>query len=237
MKNLLLGCLAAGTLAFSSVAQKDIEATMTAPTNGTTIQAGVPFDVVFTVTNAGVDDLVIDDSVYFAVTVAGNNIFGTNIYLADRTQTVVAAGESWSYTASGIEFATIPATATEDMCVVLFLYEGTAATPTAEPNTANNTSCQSVNFQMGTASVTDGISLILPEVSVYPNPASDVVTFETKGMEAANLVITSLAGKVVVSTSVEQATDINVSELESGVYFYTVSAENGSVRTGKLMVK
>lgn len=67
------------------------------------------------------------------------------------------------------------------------------------------------------------------EVSVYPNPANDVLNFNLKG-EANSITIITLDGKVVATQSVNGATaSVNVANLATGAYIYEVSAADGSV--------
>lgn len=84
------------------------------------------------------------------------------------------------------------------------------------------------------------------ESNVYPNPASDNVTVELNLSETADAVsiqFTNALGQVVKSQSIGRVvantsnkTTIQVNDLASGVYFYTISAD-GKKTTGKLMVK
>lgn len=59
---------------------------------------------------------------------------------------------------------------------------------------------------------------------VYPNPASDMLKVEVEAIPDDNkLVISDIAGRIVMSSTItELVTDINVSDLESGVYFVRV---------------
>jgi hypothetical protein len=84
------------------------------------------------------------------------------------------------------------------------------------------------------------------ESNVYPNPASDNVTVELTLSESADnvgITFTNALGQVVktqsigrVQANVENKTTVNVNNLSSGVYFYTIHAD-GKKTTGKLMVK
>jgi hypothetical protein len=67
------------------------------------------------------------------------------------------------------------------------------------------------------------------EVSVYPNPATDVLNIQLTE-NASSVSILGMDGKVV-STQVVNANTatVNVSNLVSGVYFYEVVAENGTI--------
>ncbi len=64
----------------------------------------------------------------------------------------------------------------------------------------------------------------------YPNPANDNVTIELASEGSANLVITDLSGKVVMNNAVNflnGTTKVNIDGLDSGVYVFNVTFENG----------
>ena len=68
------------------------------------------------------------------------------------------------------------------------------------------------------------------EGSAYPNPANDMVTVLVGGEGAATLQVTDLAGKVAMTsdvTLVNGTTNVNIASLESGVYIFNVTLENG----------
>jgi hypothetical protein len=71
------------------------------------------------------------------------------------------------------------------------------------------------------------------EASVSPNPAADVLNIKISE-EIASVVITTLDGKVVAT---EAANAINVTELNAGMYIYTVTTANGKVATGNFVKK
>lgn len=66
--------------------------------------------------------------------------------------------------------------------------------------------------------------------SVFPNPSKDVVNFEVAG-EIATIEITTLEGKVVLT-----ATDktVQVAELKTGLYLYTITTADGKIAKGSL---
>lgn len=65
---------------------------------------------------------------------------------------------------------------------------------------------------------------ILSDVTIYPNPAEDFI--KISNVEDVNVMITDVTGKTVLNIkNVSEATDINVSGLNSGVYFVNVSNE------------
>ncbi|RMA57135.1 FG-GAP-like repeat-containing protein [Ulvibacter antarcticus] len=60
---------------------------------------------------------------------------------------------------------------------------------------------------------------------LFPNPASDVLNFSLKGLENKPVTIIDLNGKVIKNTSISSENDINVSSLDSGVYFVQLEIE------------
>lgn len=240
MKNLLLGCLAIGALTFSTFAQKDISVSMTNPVASQTIEAGVAFDVDFTVTNSGTVDLTSTDSVYFWITVAGSNVTSNNVFLVVRANATVAPAETFDYSFTGITFPSIPAglAGTQDLCVEVFLYEGTNVTPTTEPDMANNLSCASTNFVEGTNDVESIFGFNTTAVKVSPNPATSTINVEVNGTDAESINIVNLSGQTVISSEINSGVNtIDVSTLNSGIYLYTVYTSNGVVATEKLVIK
>lgn len=77
---------------------------------------------------------------------------------------------------------------------------------------------------------TNGINENVISASVYPNPSKDVVNFEVAG-EIATIEITTLEGKVVLT-----ATDktVQVAELKTGLYLYTITTADGKIAKGSL---
>jgi hypothetical protein len=88
----------------------------------------------------------------------------------------------------------------------------------------------------GTVLATD--SFFASNYAVGPNPATDVVNISAKNNNTINTVeITDVNGRVVKNVTVNAETSqINVSDLNSGVYFLKASSENG-VGTSKIVKK
>lgn len=81
----------------------------------------------------------------------------------------------------------------------------------------------------------------IANLSVSPNPSSDMVTFSFgTSANAAVITLFDLSGKVVASRNVNttalNVVEFSIANLSSGSYMYQVEA-NGSVVTGKLMKK
>ena len=71
-------------------------------------------------------------------------------------------------------------------------------------------------------------------LSIYPNPASDVVNVISNSLSNKDIVITDLLGKTVLKANVSQS--VNVSSLKSGVYMMQIT-QDGKSATRKLIVK
>jgi hypothetical protein len=78
--------------------------------------------------------------------------------------------------------------------------------------------------------------------NAYPNPASTVVSldYDLKDVNDTKLVIYNLLGSVVRDvhiTDVIGKIKVNVSDLDEGIYFYSLLVNNETVKTQKLVVK
>lgn len=71
-------------------------------------------------------------------------------------------------------------------------------------------------------------------LSIYPNPASDVVNVISNSLSNKDIVITDLLGKTVLKANVSQS--VNVSALNAGVYMMQIK-QDGKTATRKLIVK
>ena len=71
-------------------------------------------------------------------------------------------------------------------------------------------------------------------VSIYPNPASDLITITTGEATVKNVTIFEISGKKVVETTT--ANPIQVSQLAAGIYIVKVSGNTKSM-TSKLIIK
>jgi len=64
----------------------------------------------------------------------------------------------------------------------------------------------------------------------FPNPANDVVTVAIEGEGTAQLTVTDVAGKVAMTTTLNLAAgqdNVNINTLETGLYIFNVTLENG----------
>lgn len=86
------------------------------------------------------------------------------------------------------------------------------------------------NFKLDVTSALD--ENVISDLKVYPNPATDVLKFET-AEEIESVVISSIEGKVV--REVKESSNINVSDLKAGVYVYRVKTRLGKQSTANFI--
>ena len=82
-------------------------------------------------------------------------------------------------------------------------------------------------YNFGVASIQENNSV---KVTVAPNPAKEVVTFNVDALDF-NISIIDLSGKIVATST---TSEMNISNLNNGLYTYMVKTSNG-VATGKLI--
>lgn len=68
------------------------------------------------------------------------------------------------------------------------------------------------------------------EVSSFPNPATNYITFSTNSKEAAKVIVMDITGKTVTTETFEVGkAKLNVSNLSTGMYLYNVLNKNNEV--------
>ena len=74
-------------------------------------------------------------------------------------------------------------------------------------------------------------------VNAYPNPTSDIITFDIEGIETATIELYNAAGAVVKNVNTTSSlTNISLGNVKAGNYFYTVkNAEGKIVRSGQVI--
>ncbi|PWH86457.1 T9SS type A sorting domain-containing protein [Brumimicrobium oceani] len=236
MKKLLLSFIALATASLT-IAQKDISVQLDSPVTGDVIEAGVDFNLTFTVTNNGPSAMVVGDTVAFGITVDGQDVLG-GFFLMDRTNGDVPVGGTFDFT-TPLSFPQVPDNNDHDFCVMVLLQDSDSSNViVTETDMLNNMSCSTITFDGGNVGVETEGDVIANSAIVFPNPAVAEVNFEFTGSEVTELAIYDLNGAAVyTTTSVSKTEKVNVSNLESGIYIYKVKYADGQVIQDKLMVK
>ena len=76
------------------------------------------------------------------------------------------------------------------------------------------------------------------ELSLYPNPASELVNIKTNGNQIKNITIHNLLGQTVLTATGNETSEqsMNISTLSSGTYLVVI-ATDAKTETVKLIVK
>ena len=96
------------------------------------------------------------------------------------------------------------------------------------------------NFQVYAVlpEVTIGIENVVPNnlISIYPNPAEN--NFYVKAEKAGTLSVIDAVGRVVLNKDIENGTNnIDVVNLEKGVYIVNILFEDGTQSVSKLVLR
>lgn len=94
-----------------------------------------------------------------------------------------------------------------------------------------------------TATATDQLLSVISPIeinpsnfTIYPNPATDIVTISSKGSALNYVVLTDINGRVVKQINdIETNSQINISDLSAGVYMMKISSSEGT--TTKKLIK
>ena len=82
------------------------------------------------------------------------------------------------------------------------------------------------------------ISTRIP-VKVYPNPATEMVNFQTEGADIYELILLDLTGRIIANYPANSnVLSINISNLPKGIYLYHLNGKNKeTLNIGKITVK
>lgn len=156
------------------------------------------------------------------VTITVNNLPSVN---AITNNTLLCVGETSTLTASGADTYTW---STNETAMSIAVSPTTTANYTVTGTDANgceNTSVvtQSVSLCTDIAEVASGVSAT---INVYPNPFQNSFAIST-GVSNSSIVILDVLGKVVYETnSNEEKVNIDLSHLNSGIYYVVVKGDH-----------
>jgi len=77
------------------------------------------------------------------------------------------------------------------------------------------------------------------QFSVYPNPADDVLNVNATNLKGkATVTLYDIVGKEVLSKNLVNGNNtLNIEDLKSGVYFYSIKKENENIETKKIVIQ
>ena len=107
-----------------------------------------------------------------------------------------------------------------ELCYTFEIHAGPGSS-TTDPDMSNNQACITIN--RGGVAISENV---VSEVSIYPNPATSVLNVDAAGYSQVEVI--NMLGQVVYSNSISNNAQINVSDLNNGVYFVRLSGANGT---------
>lgn len=81
-----------------------------------------------------------------------------------------------------------------------------------------------------------GVDELEEVYTVYPNPANNVLHLDYSSETSASFVLYDMLGSKVYTEELTGATSIDLTSFESGIYFYTFSAEGRETEVQKLII-
>ncbi|WP_186279980.1 T9SS type A sorting domain-containing protein [Fluviicola chungangensis] len=225
MKRILLS-LSMGLLCFWGSAQRllDLQLTITAPQNGDTIEAEVPFNFVVNVKNAdSVESLEATDSVYYYFILFGD----TTVFAQNNQNHLDYTGNSLIPMQSFdipriIGFSDQFVGMTVDVCV--YVKPENAQNPIEDPDQSNNMDCITVHVTSNNLSVS---THELSTVKIGPNPAND--HFSLIGADENSVVsVMDLQGNRV-DFNRDNGEKIDCSNWKNGVYLLNITNDLGTI--------
>lgn len=221
--------------AVSLNAQYDIEVNLVSPTEGATVVAEDGFEIDFSVSNNGPDDIPQGDVLFLAVltvTASGQDNYGLDNNPAGTvsTLTLPVAFES----GQTITTAQLGGAAVNDLVtnmngpgsVCMYVVNGeTAFTSGDDPNEVtmdNNSSC----FQVNEFASIDEIQAFNDATDIQVLP--DAVSVSNTSNESISYTVVSLTGQIVDSGSFNSEVSIPTEDFNNGIYIINVSNGNGS---------
>ena len=74
-------------------------------------------------------------------------------------------------------------------------------------------------------------------VKVYPNPAKDEIIVELNNLIKSSFELYNLLGKKIINTQLTRnKTNISVSNIDDGIYYYKITHNNQTINNGKLVI-
>lgn len=73
--------------------------------------------------------------------------------------------------------------------------------------------------------------------SVYPNPTNDILHIESKSIHSkvTAFTLTDIAGKLIIDKKIDANYEVNMSDIENGIYILSLSTEDGTQKNIKII--
>lgn len=171
------------------------------------------------VVNAGPDALPATDTIMITISYMGQPIMQMGGFSEIAVGSgIIFSGEDPILTADQMTEAGLEGSF--ELCYTFEIHAALGSS-TTDPDMSNNQSCITIN--RGEVAISENV---VSEVSIYPNPATSVLNVSAAGYNQVEII--NMLGQVVYSNSISNNAQINVSDLNDGVYFVRLSGANGT---------
>ncbi len=232
IKNLLTTILLLLTVCV--YAQRDIKVVLLSPKQGDSLVNKTPFAVSVQFINVGTEPFVAADTFFVSYYLNNFKIItgpGLTYTVREVLADTMHVGDTITKHYGNISMDMQRINGYERFCVGVVVYSE------AIDQMNNNAGCADMNsfWRTGLADLNSS----LPEPSIYPNPAINLLTVKNNQAKYTAVKLYDLAGKLVLckplSIGVE---DIDLSHLNAGLYYYElVNKANESNESGKLAIQ
>ncbi|MBK6952104.1 MAG: T9SS type A sorting domain-containing protein [Crocinitomicaceae bacterium] len=237
MKKLYTMLFAAAAV-LSVNAQEDLSVSLQNFTNGQAT-SNDPLDLSFTITNEGID-IPAGDTIYYAVSI------GTDVWTVDDltsgyvsgsiTGAVFPNGASTDVTVVGIDMAWAYANLgglNGDICITILGVNDEALSAVTDINPLDNIAC--VDYTVTQVAGLEGVGM--DHISVYPNPATEIVNFQVGNNEVSHINVFDMNGRLVSSMQViGNVETLDTENIQNGIYYYQMMNGEEMVATDKFVV-
>jgi len=213
-------------MAFAASAQKSYNVSVISPTSGMIMVKGQKYTLQLKITNAGMSAIPMGDTVMVDISVNGMSAYMGGTIL----MTPIAMGGSQTFNIPDFSYSGF--TANNDnssICMTVSIPHNT--------NSGTSKSCQTVKLRL---SAPTAVATAVQEaaLSFYPNPAGSFLKIKSAAGTKGSFKLFDISGRQVASLAIvggeqQLATD----SYSSGMYFYNVQSDNGTLlQSGKLSI-
>jgi hypothetical protein len=251
MKKLLLTLTIAASSLFAN-AQRTIDwstETLLGMDTIYTSASGTQLPLGFVMKNNGKDTIMPGDSVWFRfILSAGNQIItlypGPNesTYAVRKINDTILPGDTMHITQTGLSFGLkVTNSVRVSSTVISYVINRPNLGFEVAPNNANNIKTIStvwMNEQRWPVGLSEELNKAAESLSVYPNPASDLINFAIDYNKATAVKMMDITGRVIetVNFNLNNA-QVDVRNYNAGIYMYQVLDNEGKVvKAGKVTV-
>lgn len=176
-------------------------------------------------TPSGIDTAFVMVSIYDTTVTANNGLIWGGISMMDQATTGPQSGSitTWVQIGSG----------TANQMYITFGSSISSYLDDVEANVGSRFVVDDVELKAKGVSINEVAKVAS---KVYPNPVSDVLNIEVSNGEATSISIFGLDGKLVKTELLSGVKNsINVENLNSGMYLYTITTKNGDFVKSKFL--